>query len=167
MKMISFKIMKSITIMAMFFSYLFIMFSNHPLIMGIVVIFQSAILSFVMAIKFKFSWFSFMIFMIYLGGILMLFSYIISITYSEEKILKKSKKMWIFTLFFFIFIPFLMQKKEENFSISMKSNMEFLLNSPFSSSWKISMFMILFLLLIMIFVVFMTETKKSSMKPVI
>nr|YP_009073555.1 NADH dehydrogenase subunit 6 [Scirtothrips dorsalis]AIQ81006.1 NADH dehydrogenase subunit 6 [Scirtothrips dorsalis] len=161
--MMSFKIMKMLTLMAMLFSYMFIIFSNHPLIMGIVVILQSAIISFIMALKFKFSWFSFMIFMIYLGGILMLFSYIISITYSEEKILKKSKKMKVFFLTFVSLLPFFIQTKEESFFISMKTSIEFILSSIFSeSSWKLSLFMILFLLLIMIFVVFMTETKKSS-----
>nr|WKW89315.1 NADH dehydrogenase subunit 6 [Scirtothrips hansoni] len=143
MKMMILKVMSTMSFLILVTSYIFIFFSNHPLIIGMMVILQAGIYAFIMSLKFKFSWFSFMIFMIYLGGILMLFSYIISITFSEEKILKKSKKSFFLMTVFAILMPFFFFTKKESLLLINKMKINFILSASFSSSWKISMFMLI------------------------
>nr|YP_010528100.1 NADH dehydrogenase subunit 6 [Mycterothrips gongshanensis]UXW64202.1 NADH dehydrogenase subunit 6 [Mycterothrips gongshanensis] len=158
--MIMLKITKMFFTLMFMTMFLLMMLSNHPLILGLLVILQSIFISSIISHSFSITWFSFLIFMIYLGGILMLFSYIISLTKSEEPMIKKKSIL----IFFIMMILILWGEKEESLTKMSKMEVKNLLSSLFSNSLKISILMMIFLLLIMIMVVFLTESSKGSMR---
>uniref|UniRef100_UPI0030E0914F NADH dehydrogenase subunit 6 n=1 Tax=Arorathrips mexicanus TaxID=1291224 RepID=UPI0030E0914F len=156
------KIFKMLTILILMSSFFLMMFSNNPLMISMMVIIQCCSLSLTMVYLFFLSWFSYLIFMIYLGGILMLFSYIISMTYSKEPMMKKDANFWTITLIFIL--TFVTNMNKETFLEFMKMNMKELLISMYSNNYKITIYMIYFLLLIMIMVTYISESNKSSMR---
>nr|YP_009236727.1 NADH dehydrogenase subunit 6 [Acraea rogersi]AMJ17191.1 NADH dehydrogenase subunit 6 [Acraea rogersi] len=66
-----------------FFLCLFMMFSNHPLAMGILILFQTLLLCILSGMLINTYWFSYILFLIFLGGLLVLFIYVSSIASNE------------------------------------------------------------------------------------
>uniref|UniRef100_UPI0030E40F2F NADH dehydrogenase subunit 6 n=1 Tax=Ctenothrips transeolineae TaxID=3045420 RepID=UPI0030E40F2F len=159
------KILNSVILTMFCLSFLMMMISNHPMTLGIMVIFQCICLSTILTEKFSFSWFSFFIFIIFLGGILMLFSYIISITFSKEPMLKNMSKKILMMIFICMNYMFFL-KKEETTTDFLKMKFQNMIQSTFSNSEKLSLFLLTFLLIIMIMVVFMTESSKGNMRTI-
>nr|AYF57796.1 NADH dehydrogenase subunit 6 [Neohydatothrips samayunkur] len=141
-----------------------LMFLVHPLMIGMLVMMQAMITSLALTSFMSFSWFSFIIFMIYLGGILMIFSYIISITFSLEKLFSKMPSMiYILSLI----ISFFFSISNQNFFLSKKIFINESLLGSYSYSCNTSIFLLTLLLLIMVLVVFIIESSKNSMRPLI
>nr|YP_010249646.1 NADH dehydrogenase subunit 6 [Taeniothrips tigris]QTT60743.1 NADH dehydrogenase subunit 6 [Taeniothrips tigris] len=142
-------------------STMFMIFSYHPLTLGMMVITQCLITSAMLSFWHKFSWFSFFITIIYLGGILMLFSYIISLTFSKEPMIKLPKKYYYSTIPLYIY---LFNSLKNDYMEQKKMNFESVMQSSFSSSMKMSIFLFTLLLILMIMVVFLTESNKGNMR---
>nr|ATI10819.1 NADH dehydrogenase subunit 6 [Megalophasma granulatum] len=70
--------MKMIMLLNMTMNSLFII-TKHPLSMGLTIIMQTIIISMTTSIMYKSSWFSFILFMMYVGGMMVLFIYVISL----------------------------------------------------------------------------------------
>ncbi|YP_009517119.1 NADH dehydrogenase subunit 6 (mitochondrion) [Thrips palmi] len=156
------KLMNSLFLTLILTSMMMYFFSFHPIMIGSMVIFQAIILSSFISSKTFFSWFGFFIFIIYLGGILMLFSYIISLINSKS-IIFSSNKVLIST--FLISFSFNMFKEKKSFLEISSSKFTKLIMSMFSlSSMKLSIYLMIFLLLILIMVVYMTENSKGNMR---
>uniref|UniRef100_UPI0030E16049 NADH dehydrogenase subunit 6 n=1 Tax=Ernothrips longitudinalis TaxID=3045428 RepID=UPI0030E16049 len=156
------KMVHSMIFTLIFFSFLSLIFSSHPIMLGSIVISQCILMASLITKKIVFSWFSFFIFIIYLGGVLMLFSYIISLINSTKPILNFNKSISTLVSACF-FTNLLMEKKS---FIEMKSNkFSKMIMSTFSeSSMLMSIYLMLFLLLIMVIVVFLTEVSKGNMR---
>nr|WIL07524.1 NADH dehydrogenase subunit 6 [Aptinothrips stylifer] len=150
-------------------TYLFLMLSINPLLMGVSIIIQSMIHAMMISFFFNFSWFSFILFIVYLGGILMLFSYIISmISIEKMNMLNLTTMKMMSVLSFVIAMSFLMINKN-NFKellIFKKLSYSMMLASIFSNSYNLSIFMLIFLLFVMIVVVFLVENSKGSMRSI-
>nr|ATN41206.1 NADH dehydrogenase subunit 6 [Diptera sp. 74 LC-2017] len=87
---------------------------NHPLSMGIMLMIQTTVIALFTGLLTKSFWFSYSLFLIFLGGMLILFMYMTSIASNEMfKISFNMKVIFnlsIFILMFFIFIFFLNSK---------------------------------------------------------
>nr|YP_001427352.1 NADH dehydrogenase subunit 6 [Mesobuthus martensii]ABC71916.1 NADH dehydrogenase subunit 6 [Mesobuthus martensii] len=76
-------------------------FSNHPLVMGLLLMGSTVLVAFSFFLMFKISWFSYLLLLTFLGGLLVLFIYVASLA-SNEAMKFESKFLYfcIFLLFF-------------------------------------------------------------------
>nr|YP_010852545.1 NADH dehydrogenase subunit 6 [Nycteribia formosana]WGL38774.1 NADH dehydrogenase subunit 6 [Nycteribia formosana] len=88
------------------FNYIFFI-TKHPLTMSLILMIQTLIISILSSMMNKNSWFSFILFLIFIGALLILFIYITSLT--SNKLFNFSYKMIIMPLMFF-FIFYLINK---------------------------------------------------------
>nr|WKD81646.1 NADH dehydrogenase subunit 6 [Frankliniella intonsa] len=156
--MISF-ILKGTIISLFILSYIFMMSLKNPMTMGILVIFQSVFLAVLSSMKFNFNWFSFLLFLIYLGGILMIFSYIISISLSDKPIEKF--KPWMIMLFLLSMSLF---SEKESFLEFKKIKLPKLIFSIYSEMKSFTVFLMILLFMIMTSVILITEKQMLNLK---
>nr|YP_010925317.1 NADH dehydrogenase subunit 6 [Frankliniella intonsa]WKD81347.1 NADH dehydrogenase subunit 6 [Frankliniella intonsa]WKD81386.1 NADH dehydrogenase subunit 6 [Frankliniella intonsa]WKD81399.1 NADH dehydrogenase subunit 6 [Frankliniella intonsa]WKD81503.1 NADH dehydrogenase subunit 6 [Frankliniella intonsa]WKD81542.1 NADH dehydrogenase subunit 6 [Frankliniella intonsa] len=156
--MISF-ILKGTIISLFILSYIFMMSLSNPMTMGILVIFQSVFLAVLSSMKFNFNWFSFLLFLIYLGGILMIFSYIISISLSDKPIEKF--KPWMIMLFLLSMSLF---SEKESFLEFKKIKLPKLIFSIYSEMKSFTIFLMILLFMIMTSVILITEKQMLNLK---
>nr|USO21441.1 NADH dehydrogenase subunit 6 [Eurema hecabe] len=78
----------------------FIMFFiNHPLAMGLIILMQTLIISIFIGMFMSTYWFSYILFMVFMGGLLVLFIYVSSIASNElMKFTLKLKLMFLFIM---------------------------------------------------------------------
>ncbi len=138
--------------------YILIISIKNPLSLGLLIISQSIFIALIVRIKFNLNWFRFLIFIIYLGGILILFSYIIRISFNEKPI-NKFKIRWILR-FIFIFIYY----DKESFLEIKKISISKLISALYKEIKNFTLFIILFLFYIITAVIFLTEKESSSSK---
>nr|WKD82959.1 NADH dehydrogenase subunit 6 [Frankliniella intonsa]WKD82998.1 NADH dehydrogenase subunit 6 [Frankliniella intonsa] len=156
--MISF-ILKGTIISLFILSYIFMMSLKNPMTMGILVIFQSVFLVVLSSMKFNFNWFSFLLFLIYLGGILMIFSYIISISLSDKPVEKF--KPWMIMLFLLSMSLF---SEKESFLEFKKIKLPKLIFSIYSEMKSFTVFLMILLFMIMTSVISITEKQMLNLK---
>nr|YP_010177467.1 NADH dehydrogenase subunit 6 [Thrips hawaiiensis]QSQ87292.1 NADH dehydrogenase subunit 6 [Thrips hawaiiensis] len=147
-------------------SYMMI-FTNHPLILAMLVLFQAMMTSIILGMISSFMYFSYFFYIVYLGGILMLFFYIIGLIKHKET-LSDSKLKW--ETIFFVFIGFIsmmeMNLIEDEYEISMSMFMEMIMSIFSTSSMKPAIYFMFFLLFIMVIVVYLSDTSKGSMRKI-
>nr|YP_009139656.1 NADH dehydrogenase subunit 6 [Euripus nyctelius]AKG26377.1 NADH dehydrogenase subunit 6 [Euripus nyctelius] len=87
---------------------IFMVFLNHPFSMGLMILIQTLMLSLLSSMLINTYWFSYILFLIFLGGLLVLFIYVSSIASNELfKISMFNKSFFIIMLFIFISSIFL------------------------------------------------------------
>nr|UJM44115.1 NADH dehydrogenase subunit 6 [Pseudolycoriella hygida] len=100
-----------IGLMMMIFSFIF-MFLSHPFVVGFNLLTQCMLISLVLGLMFKSFWFSYILFLIFLGGVLVMFIYVSSLASNE--LMNLSLKVFfylmmtflvIIIIFFFFFDP--------------------------------------------------------------
>nr|AXS66088.1 NADH dehydrogenase subunit 6 [Elateroidea sp. 9 KM-2017] len=106
-------------------SFMFIS-ANHPLSMGLILLIQVSIVSMITGIMALNYWFSYILFMIMVGGMLVLFIYMTSIAANEK--FKISKLMMSSMAIMMISMPSTLVI-DQMFSYIMISNQELILNS--------------------------------------
>nr|UBN08739.1 NADH dehydrogenase subunit 6 [Geoscapheus woodwardi] len=87
---------------------------NHPLAMGLVLLIQTVIISMITGLTAQSFWFSYILFLIFIGGMLVLFIYITSLA-SNEMFTLSTKLMCLLM----IFTPTMTLLLKSNFSILM------------------------------------------------
>uniref|UniRef100_UPI003002CF81 NADH dehydrogenase subunit 6 n=1 Tax=Parotis confinis TaxID=3112169 RepID=UPI003002CF81 len=93
-----------------FFSLLIILFSffmlflSHPLSMGLMILIQTMLTCLISSIMMSTYWFSYILFLTFLGGLLVLFIYVSSIASNEMFSISFNMKMTFFMSIFFILI---------------------------------------------------------------
>nr|YP_009938377.1 NADH dehydrogenase subunit 6 [Lethe syrcis]QNU07796.1 NADH dehydrogenase subunit 6 [Lethe syrcis] len=75
-------------------------FINHPISMGLLILMQTLFITLLLGMLINSYWFSYILFLVFLGGLLVLFIYVSSIASNEIMNISFINK-------FFIFIPFL------------------------------------------------------------
>uniref|UniRef100_C5HIN4 NADH-ubiquinone oxidoreductase chain 6 n=1 Tax=Aquarius paludum TaxID=95691 RepID=C5HIN4_AQUPA len=143
------------------------MMMKHPLSMGFNLIIQTIIISLTMNMMMKYSWYSYILVLVMLGGMLVLFMYMASIASNE--IMKFNFKMTIMmiistTLFYLILEnEMFMNQQEMIMLIENKQNMSMM--KLFNSKTSIMTIMLaLYLLITMIYVIFITNTFEGPMR---
>nr|YP_010692519.1 NADH dehydrogenase subunit 6 [Ixias pyrene]WBV74672.1 NADH dehydrogenase subunit 6 [Ixias pyrene] len=96
--------MKLIISLFMIFFSSIMFFINHPLAMGLLILLQTMLLSLFIGLFTSTYWFSYILFLIFLGGLLVLFIYISSIASNELIIFSLKMKLSILSMMFLIFM---------------------------------------------------------------
>nr|YP_009236662.1 NADH dehydrogenase subunit 6 [Telchinia acerata]AMJ17126.1 NADH dehydrogenase subunit 6 [Telchinia acerata] len=88
-----------------FFLCLFMFFTNHPLAMGMLILIQTLLMCIFSGMLINTYWFSYILFLIFLGGLLVLFIYVSSIASNELfKINFINKMLFTISVFYSIII---------------------------------------------------------------
>nr|WKU84009.1 NADH dehydrogenase subunit 6 [Microdon globosus] len=102
---------------------------NHPLSMGMMLLIQTTLIACMTGLITKTFWFSYILFLIFVGGMLVLFIYVTSLASNEKFLFSMKILMILMTLFFMInllfymnkFLMFYMNNNEMNIIINMNS----------------------------------------------
>nr|YP_009236779.1 NADH dehydrogenase subunit 6 [Telchinia perenna]AMJ17243.1 NADH dehydrogenase subunit 6 [Telchinia perenna] len=82
----------------------FMFFTNHPLAMGLMILTQTLLVCALSGMLINTYWFSYILFLIFLGGLLVLFIYVSSMASNELFKINLSNKMLFMTSIFYSFI---------------------------------------------------------------
>nr|YP_009927028.1 NADH dehydrogenase subunit 6 [Kallimoides rumia]QNL34329.1 NADH dehydrogenase subunit 6 [Kallimoides rumia]USF18077.1 NADH dehydrogenase subunit 6 [Kallimoides rumia] len=94
---------KTFLSLSMIFLSMFMFFLNHPFSMGLMILIQTLLLCILASMMINTYWFSYILFLIFLGGLLVLFIYVSSIASNELfKISFFNKNFFIYFMFLFI-----------------------------------------------------------------
>nr|YP_008815848.1 NADH dehydrogenase subunit 6 [Celaenorrhinus maculosa]AGZ17862.1 NADH dehydrogenase subunit 6 [Celaenorrhinus maculosa] len=96
---------KMLLSLSMIFLSLFMLFLKHPLSMGLMILIQTFMVCLISGMISYTYWFSYILFLTFLGGLLVLFIYVASIASNEMFIFTFKNKILMF--FMFVITPFL------------------------------------------------------------
>nr|YP_010564250.1 NADH dehydrogenase subunit 6 [Latoia hilarata]UYX62234.1 NADH dehydrogenase subunit 6 [Latoia hilarata] len=111
-----------ISMMLTLFSFL-MLFINHPLSMGFLILMQTLLLAIMLGFIVETYWFSYILFLVFLGGLLVLFIYVSSIASNEMFKFKNNMKLY-FLLLFSLLIMFLFFNNKNNYWLNLLQNFE-------------------------------------------
>nr|AND96136.1 NADH deshydrogenase subunit 6 [Onthophagus cuniculus] len=156
-------------LMMMLLLSMLIMWIKHPLSMGIILLMQTINLSLYMGYLNLNYWYSYILFLIMIGGMLVLFIYMTSIASNEK--FTPSIKLFLFSMLI-MFIYFNFMWLIDPFYLTLNNNFneynDFInlsLNKYFNFPNNIIMYMlILYLLITLLAIVKITEFKKGSLR---
>nr|QYK19298.1 NADH dehydrogenase subunit 6 [Macromia amphigena] len=154
-----------------------IMFSmmNHPMNMGMFLLIQTLFSCLMIGLTMQTTWFSYILFLVFLGGMLVLFIYMTSVASNE---MFKSQNFPLMLCLMIIPIIFMMVLIMDPFLISSNSNQD-MLTFPLSNQEQteqslsmiysypislITMFMVMYLLLTLIIIVYITKFNKGPLR---
>nr|AWB98911.1 NADH dehydrogenase subunit 6 [Anopheles goeldii] len=135
---------------------------KHPLSMGLMLLIQTFLTCLITSIYMKTFWFSYVLFLIFLGGMLILFIYVTSLSSNEMFSMSFSLTMIsliifsIFTILFFIIDKSLIEQFITNMEMEKLSNMNNLINENILSLNKMYNFPTNLITLLLINYLFLT-----------
>nr|YP_010329886.1 NADH dehydrogenase subunit 6 [Artena dotata]UNP54635.1 NADH dehydrogenase subunit 6 [Artena dotata] len=161
-----------LSFMIMFIS-LFMLFLNNPLSMGLMILFQTLLMCMLSGMLIKTYWFSYILFLTFLGGLLVLFIYVSSIASNELfKPSFNTKLLLIISLSVFILIQFYFMNNLYwmNFSFNSDMNNFISLSLFMNNDNKINLnklynnqtFMIMLMLIIYLFITLIAVVKITN-----
>nr|AYW52217.1 NADH dehydrogenase subunit 6 [Amarygmini sp. ACP-2013] len=161
--------MISTLIMANIFLTMMFMFMMHPLSMGLILLCQTILISMLTGNLNQNFWFSYILFLIMIGGMLILFMYMTSIA-SNEKFKLNLKTIILIPVA--VTTTILMTEKSSNHIVNNEtmeqtSSINFLMtiNKFMNSSMSlVLLFLMIYLLLALIITVKITDFKQGSMR---
>nr|AST14998.1 NADH dehydrogenase subunit 6 [Lema sp. EMHAU-15083113] len=139
-------------------------FMKHPLSMGMILLNQTILISLITGMMQMNFWYSYILFIIMIGGMLILFMYMTSVASNEK--FKFSFKLLIFLIITFMFL-FLLKNEFTNSMMYMNlnlKNLNFSLNKYYNSNSFIMYLMFFYLLITMIMTTKITKIEKGSMQ---
>nr|YP_009561704.1 NADH dehydrogenase subunit 6 [Hydrillodes lentalis]QAT19944.1 NADH dehydrogenase subunit 6 [Hydrillodes lentalis] len=155
----------------MFISF-FMFFLNNPLSMGLMILIQTMLVCLISGMLIKTYWFSYILFLTFMGGILVLFIYVCSIASNE--LFKPSfnmKLIFLISFFFFILIFLIFNYNLFWMNLSINSDMDnYLINMFINNENKINLtklynnqtFMIMLMLIIYLFITLISVVKITN-----
>nr|YP_009663900.1 NADH dehydrogenase subunit 6 [Hydrotaea spinigera]QCW07933.1 NADH dehydrogenase subunit 6 [Hydrotaea spinigera] len=93
------------------FNYIF-MNMKHPLAMGLTLLIQTTLISMITGLMTKSFWFSYILFLVFIGGMLVLFIYVTSLASNE--MFSFSMKISVISIIMFIMMMFMMYFIDKN-----------------------------------------------------
>nr|YP_010270171.1 NADH dehydrogenase subunit 6 [Potamometra zhengi]UJY96897.1 NADH dehydrogenase subunit 6 [Potamometra zhengi]UJY96910.1 NADH dehydrogenase subunit 6 [Potamometra zhengi]UJY96923.1 NADH dehydrogenase subunit 6 [Potamometra zhengi] len=140
---------------------------KHPLSMGFSIILLTMLTAIMMNMMIKYSWYSYILVLVMLGGMLVLFMYMASIASNE--IMKFSMKILLLMVITFIMSNLLINNEMDNMT---PPNMYFIENQNNMSMMKlfnsktsiITILLASYLLITMIYVIFITNMFEGPMR---
>nr|ALO71100.1 NADH deshydrogenase subunit 6 [Pselaphinae sp. 9 EF-2015] len=141
-------------------------FLTHPLTMGATLLIQTIIIALITGMLMINFWFSYILFLIMIGGMLVLFIYMTSIA-SNEKFMFSNKLMLFFLMMIMMsLIMFILIDNKFfyllNFSSNLMNNYQFSLN--LSKFFNFPSNIILFLMIIYLFITLIAVVKITNIK---
>nr|QHZ87463.1 NADH dehydrogenase subunit 6 [Sympetrum eroticum] len=148
------------SVMLMIMNSLLFSSMTHPMNMGITLLLQTLLMCILMGLMSYSSWFSYILFLVFLGGMLVLFIYMTSIASNE--MFKKSMYLTAFTMFMTIGVlliimfldPYMMVNSLNNQAIINSSETKMIMSPLYNNPTSIiTVFMVLYLFLTLIVIV--------------
>nr|YP_009160987.1 NADH dehydrogenase subunit 6 [Luehdorfia chinensis]YP_010890273.1 NADH dehydrogenase subunit 6 [Luehdorfia chinensis huashanensis]AJA05961.1 NADH dehydrogenase subunit 6 [Luehdorfia chinensis]AJA05974.1 NADH dehydrogenase subunit 6 [Luehdorfia chinensis]AJA05987.1 NADH dehydrogenase subunit 6 [Luehdorfia chinensis]WJJ80174.1 NADH dehydrogenase subunit 6 [Luehdorfia chinensis huashanensis] len=161
-----------ISLMIIFFS-IYMLFLNHPLSMGLMILIQTMLTCLLSGMMINTYWFSYILFIVFLGGLLVLFIYMSSIASNELFNINFFNKMIImlfFMLSFLIMFMFMYNLNWLNFFFNLEMNNMYNLFIFFNNENKINLsklynnqtYMMLMMLIIYLFITLVAVVKITN-----
>nr|YP_010491823.1 NADH dehydrogenase subunit 6 [Tolmerinus auronotatus]UWM92596.1 NADH dehydrogenase subunit 6 [Tolmerinus auronotatus] len=151
-------------ILLMTFSLSFI-FLNHPMSMGLILLIQTILVTLIMGFMSMNYWFSYILFLIMIGGMLVLFTYMTSIA-SNEKFKFSKLLFWFISLMFIVMSMTLIFDYSFfnliNYSNDFSSN--FMFNINLNKFLNYPSNIILFMMIIYLFITLIAVVKITDIK---
>lgn len=150
-----------------------ILFLTHPISIGLIILIQTLIICLTIGIIIKTYWFSYILFLTFLGGLLVLFIYVSRIASNEIFILSLKNKLFIIIIIIstiFLIIIFYNNLKWINFSNNLIENDNYINIYIFDNRNKINLnklynnhnFLIIILLVIYLFITLVAVVKITN-----
>nr|YP_010725889.1 NADH dehydrogenase subunit 6 [Nihonogomphus lieftincki]WDY83491.1 NADH dehydrogenase subunit 6 [Nihonogomphus lieftincki] len=150
---------------------------NHPMNMGILLLIQTLMTCMLTGLMSQTPWFSYILFLVFLGGMLVLFIYMTSIASNE--IFQKSNYLLIIigstVIMFIMFILMLIDPmmisinntaEAMNMTFMFKNNESMMLSNLYNMpNAMITLFMVMYLFLTLIVIVFITKSHQGPLRP--
>nr|QPT68423.1 NADH dehydrogenase subunit 6 [Phraortes sp. 1 NS-2020] len=138
---------------------------KHPLSMGITIIIQTTIISMSTGMLYKSFWYSYILFLMYIGGMMVLFIYMTSLV-PNKMFMMSMKKLLMMLFMMMITITIIKELKlMTNFDMEMlKMNSNMLTKMYSNPSNMLTMLMSLYLFFTMITAFKITETNKGPLQ---
>nr|YP_009479865.1 NADH dehydrogenase subunit 6 [Aglaomorpha histrio]AVX48089.1 NADH dehydrogenase subunit 6 [Aglaomorpha histrio] len=155
------------------FISIFMLFLNNPLSMGLMILLQTLMICLISGMLIKTYWFSYILFLTFLGGLLVLFIYVSSIASNELfKPSLNTKMTLLFSLFLLILFQFFYKNNLFWLNLSFNSDMDnfYSLNLFINNENKINLsklynnqtFLIMLMLVIYLFITLITVVKITN-----
>nr|YP_010439601.1 NADH dehydrogenase subunit 6 [Dysgonia illibata]UTC33489.1 NADH dehydrogenase subunit 6 [Dysgonia illibata] len=162
----------TLSFMIMFIS-IFMMFLNNPLSMGLMILIQTLLMCLLSGMLIKTYWFSYILFLTFLGGLLVLFIYVSSIASNELfKPSFNTKMMLMMSITFFLIIQIMFMNNLFWMNFSFNSDMynfislSFFINNEnninLSKLYNNQTFMIMLMLIIYLFITLIAVVKITN-----
>nr|YP_010692454.1 NADH dehydrogenase subunit 6 [Cepora nerissa]WBV74607.1 NADH dehydrogenase subunit 6 [Cepora nerissa] len=155
----------------MIFLSLFMFFINHPLAMGLLILCQTMLLSLLMGMYINTYWFSYILFLVFLGGLLVLFIYVSSIASNELMKFSTKMKINLILLSSLLFLMLIMTKNYMFYDIFFNDEMNnFNQNLLIFNSYNIKLsklydkqtFMMIMMIIIYLFITLIAVIKITN-----
>nr|YP_010585910.1 NADH dehydrogenase subunit 6 [Glossosoma caudatum]UZZ43633.1 NADH dehydrogenase subunit 6 [Glossosoma caudatum] len=152
---------------------LMMLFIKHPLMMGLIILIQTLLISLICGFMMPSFWFSYILFLVFLGGLLVIFIYISTLI--SNKMFKFSYKLMLFSLISLVL--FLINKYYMN-QINNLEMLEFYEHMGYMEktlnlsklynnySFKLTMMMIIYLFITLIAVVMINNIKYGPLRKI-
>nr|AXS64783.1 NADH dehydrogenase subunit 6 [Jamesia sp. KM-2017] len=158
-------------IMSLFLSITF-PFLQHPLTLGLILLIQTIIIALMTGMMHLNFWFSYIMFLIMVGGMLILFIYMTSIASNEKFKLSSKLSLLIIPMMIMVIMTLFMDKfltnmQIINYEISNQNTSNFYLTLVKFINWPLSMnflLMIIYLLITLIMVVKITDIQYGPLR---
>nr|BDL61421.1 NADH dehydrogenase subunit 6 [Ilyoplax integra] len=146
---------------------------NHPLAMGLTLLTQTVFIALTLGMSNFSFWFSYILFLVFLGGMLVLFIYVASLASNEAFMPPTTLTMlFIMTSFFFSFLLLFLDPFLSTASSSLPiSSIQSLMSTPLIISWiynspsmMFTIFIVSYLLLMLIIVVKIVNMFKAPLR---
>nr|QYK19311.1 NADH dehydrogenase subunit 6 [Macromia manchurica] len=148
---------------------------NHPMNMGLLLLIQTLFSCLMIGLTLQTTWFSYILFLVFLGGMLVLFIYMTSVA-SNEMFKSQNLKLMVFMMV--VLMIFMLIMMMDPLTISSNSNqdismMPFLDQDQTEQSLSmiysypnslITVFMVMYLLLTLIIIVYITKFNKGPLR---
>nr|YP_010620342.1 NADH dehydrogenase subunit 6 [Lethe distans]WAX37318.1 NADH dehydrogenase subunit 6 [Lethe distans] len=102
---------------------IFMFFINHPITMGLLILLQTLFICLLLGMLINSYWFSYILFLVFLGGLLVLFIYVSSIASNELMNIKFVNKFVIFMPFFILIMAILLKNNLNWLNLSINEDM--------------------------------------------
>nr|ACA21298.1 NADH dehydrogenase subunit 6 [Shinkaia crosnieri] len=148
----------------------------HPLSAGLILLIQTIMVTIAAGLTCPTFWFSYILFLIFLGGMLVLFIYVASVASNEHFQFNFKLFLFVFYISFSIFMliifidPILISNKilfptsSMNYEINMSASMKEISPIYSTSSYSFTLFIISYLLLTLIVIVKIMNTSSSPLR---
>nr|UFZ13200.1 NADH dehydrogenase subunit 6 [Neochauliodes sinensis] len=147
---------------------------NHPLAMGLILLIQTILISLITGFMLQTFWFSYILFLILLGGMLVLFIYMTSLasnelfSFSMKSLLMNFIIMSLMMIVMMIYIPYnnllnLDMTKFNNYSLYTENNIELLKLYNFPTM-NLTLMLVSYLFLTLIIVVKITNINQGPLR---
>nr|YP_010125574.1 NADH dehydrogenase subunit 6 [Friesea propria]ABV02151.1 NADH dehydrogenase subunit 6 [Friesea propria] len=93
-------------------------FTNTPILMMMIILFQAILICLTVKSMISISWFSFILFLVFIGGLMILFIYIVSLASNSNLTISHNKFLLTSLIIISIFIFSWMILNEKNFNLS-------------------------------------------------